>query len=138
MQASASGRIGPVRTATRAVETAQGWQVEVEKIFISGGDHDMMPRILHLVLARSGDQASGVRGLSLFLVPSHDDDGNRLPVIITRIEEKMGLHTSPTCQMTFDAAPAELLGVEGEGLRIMPIRSGCATWQNVPPPARHC
>ncbi|RWR29155.1 acyl-CoA dehydrogenase [Sinirhodobacter populi] len=104
---------------TRAVETAQGWQVEGEKIFISGGDQDMTPRILHLVLARSGDQASGVRGLSLFLVPSHDDAGNRLPVTITRIEEKMGLHASPTCQMTFDAAPAELLGIEGEGLRAM-------------------
>lgn len=53
--------------------------------------------------------------MSLFLLPSHDDADNRLPVTITRIEEKMVLHASPTCQMTFAAAPAELLGIEGRG-----------------------
>lgn len=95
------------------------WRISGEKIFISGGDQDLTPRILHLVLARTGDAASGTRGLGLFIVPSHDDDGVRLPVSVTRIEEKMGLHGSPTCQMLFDAAPAELLGAEGEGLRAM-------------------
>ncbi|HEY0274621.1 MAG TPA: acyl-CoA dehydrogenase family protein, partial [Paenirhodobacter sp.] len=95
------------------------WRLSGEKIFISGGDQDLTPRILHLVLARSGDTISGVRGLSLFLVPSHDDTGARLPVSVTRIEEKMGLHGSPTCQMLFDVAPAELLGTQGQGLNAM-------------------
>ncbi|HEY0212113.1 MAG TPA: acyl-CoA dehydrogenase family protein [Paenirhodobacter sp.] len=95
------------------------WRLSGEKIFMSGGDQDLTPRILHLVLARSGETNSGVRGLSLFLVPSHDDSGARLPVSVTRIEEKMGLHASPTCQMLFDAAPAELLGAEGKGLNAM-------------------
>ncbi|REG45937.1 acyl-CoA dehydrogenase [Paracoccus versutus] len=104
---------------TRASRDAGGWRIEGEKIFISGGDQDLSPRILHLVLARSGDAASGVKGLSLFLVPSHDEDGQPLPVSVTRIEEKMGLHGSPTCQMLFDAAPAELLGTEGAGLKAM-------------------
>lgn len=98
---------------TRAV----AGRISGEKIFISGGDQDLTPRILHLVLARTG--GDGVKGLSLFLVPSHDDAGTRLPVTVTRIEEKMGLHGSPTCQMLFDDAPGDLLGAEGDGLRVM-------------------
>jgi len=105
---------------TRAVRGPEGFQIEGEKIFISGGDHNLTPRILHLVLARTGDAAeSGVKGLSLFLVPSHDEAGARLPVNAARIEEKMGLHGSPTCQMLFEGAPAQLLGAEGQGLRAM-------------------
>lgn len=104
---------------TRAGRDGAGWRVSGEKIFISGGDQDLTPRILHLVLARSGDAADGVKGLSLFLTPSHDEDGRRLPVSVTRIEEKLGLHGSPTCQMLFDAAPAELLGAAGGGLKAM-------------------
>lgn len=100
-------------------ENQDGWRISGEKIFISGGDQDLTPRILHLVLARSGAADSGVKGLSLFLVPSHDEMGERLPVSVTRIEEKMGLHASPTCQMLFEAAPAEILGAEGEGLKAM-------------------
>lgn len=96
---------------------AEAGLISGEKIFISGGDQDLTPRILHLVLARTGGE--GVKGLSLFLVPSHDEAGVRLPVSVTRIEEKMGLHGSPTCQMLFDAAPGDLLGAEGEGLRAM-------------------
>lgn len=96
---------------------AEAGRISGEKIFISGGDQDLTPRILHLVLARTG--GDGVKGLSLFLVPSHDEAGRRLPVSVTRIEEKMGLHGSPTCQMLFEAAPGELLGAEGDGLRAM-------------------
>ncbi|MFC5737305.1 acyl-CoA dehydrogenase family protein [Sinirhodobacter huangdaonensis] len=104
---------------TQAVLRDGHWQIDGEKIFISGGDQDLTPHILHLVLARSGTAQSGVKGLSLFLVPSHGEDGQRLPVTVSRIEEKMGLHGSPTCQMLFDAAPAQLLGREGDGLREM-------------------
>lgn len=96
---------------------AQNGRISGEKIFISGGDQNLTPRILHLVLARTGGE--GVKGLSLFLVPSHDETGAPMPVSVTRIEEKMGLHGSPTCQMLFDAAPGEMLGAEGEGLRVM-------------------
>ena len=95
---------------TRAIRDGDGWRIEGEKIFISGGDQDLTPRILHLVLARTGSGAEGTRGLSLFLVPSHDVVGRRLPVEVARIEEKMGLHASPTCQLAFNGAAAELLG----------------------------
>jgi alkylation response protein AidB-like acyl-CoA dehydrogenase len=60
------------------------------------------------VLARTSDD--GVKGLSLFLCTSEKADGTRNSVSVTRIEEKMGLHASPTCQMVFDGAAAELIG----------------------------
>ncbi|MDN3720634.1 acyl-CoA dehydrogenase family protein [Roseibium salinum] len=69
------------------------------------------------MLARTSDD--GVKGLSLFLCPSHRADGSRNAVSVTRIEEKMGLHASPTCQLNFDGAEAELIGEAGAGLKAM-------------------
>ncbi len=102
---------------TRATAQGDEWRIEGEKVFISGGDQNLTPRILHLVLARIGGLST--KGLSLFLVPSHDEAGSRAPVTVTRIEEKMGLHASPTCQLAFGGAVGELLGVEGGGLGAM-------------------
>ncbi len=101
---------------TKAEAGGNGWSVSGEKIFISGGDQDMSGDILHLVLARSGPADSGIRGLSLFLC-SKSEAGSAIRV--SRIEEKMGLHASPTCSMIFDGAPAELIGEEGGGLAAM-------------------
>ncbi|WP_138467840.1 acyl-CoA dehydrogenase family protein [Poseidonocella sp. HB161398] len=106
------------RIRTRALRDGDRWRIEGEKIFISGGDQDLSEGILHLVLARSGEAADGLKGLSLFLCPSEDAEG-RNPVSVTRIEEKLGLHASPTCQMAFDGARAELIGQEGAGLMAM-------------------
>ena len=105
------------RITCRAVPDGAQWQISGEKIFISGGDQDISDEILHLVLARTSD--NGVKGLSLFLCPSTKTDGTRNAVKVTRIEEKMGLHASPTCQMLFDGAEAELIGEEGRGLAAM-------------------
>ncbi|SCY08490.1 acyl-CoA dehydrogenase family protein [Paracoccus tibetensis] len=103
----AGSDVGRIRT--RAVRTPDGWRIGGEKIWISFGDHDLTERIGHCVLARSTD-APGTRGLSLFLV-------ERGPgVTCTRIEEKMGLHASPTCALLFEDAPARLIGTEGRGL----------------------
>jgi len=104
------------RIRTRAVRDGEVWRIEGEKIFISGGDQDMSGNILHLVLARTGAPEDGVKGLSLFLC-DRASAGDRIK--ITRIEEKLGLHASPTCQMAFDGTPAELVGAEGQGLRAM-------------------
>lgn len=101
---------------TKARRDGDGWRIEGEKIFISGGDQDLSDGILHLVLARTG--ADGIRGLSLFACPS-EIDGVRNPVAVTRIEEKMGLHASPTCQLAFEGAQGELVGEEGAGLMAM-------------------
>ena len=95
----------------KAIKTDDGWQLAGEKIFISGGDQNMSDEIMHLVLARSGD--AGIGGLSLYLCANQD------AVRVTRIEEKLGLHASPTCHMVFNHADAELLGVEGQGLAAM-------------------
>jgi hypothetical protein len=116
-EAQAGSDLGLIRM--RAVEAEGGWRLRGEKIFISGGDQDLTERILHLVLARTGDPESGTAGLSLFLCPSHDAAGIRNRVSVTRIEEKMGLHASPTCQLAFDDAAAELLGRPGGGIEAM-------------------
>lgn len=97
----------------KAEKATAGWRITGEKVFISGGDQDMSAGILHLVLARSGSPAAGINGLSLFLCPAQPS------ISITRLEDKLGLHGSPTCQMYFAAAEAELIGVEGAGLKAM-------------------
>lgn len=89
------------------------------KIFISGGDQNLTDNVVHLVLARTPGAPKGVKGLSLFLAPAVLPDGRRNAISCLRLEEKMGLHGSPTCQMAFDAAYAEMLGREGEGLARM-------------------
>ena len=71
------------RIRTAASQTNEGWRIEGEKIFISGGDQNLTDRILHLVLARTS--AEGTRGLSLFLCPSHRGDGSRNSVSVARI-----------------------------------------------------
>ena len=95
----------------RAAPVDDGWVINGEKIFISGGDQNLSKTILHLVLARSG--GPGIKGLSLFLCASQPE------ISVTRIERKLGLHASPTCQMLFDNAKAELVGEEGAGLLAM-------------------
>jgi alkylation response protein AidB-like acyl-CoA dehydrogenase len=106
------------RIRTKASQDGKTWKIDGEKIFISGGDQDMSAGILHLVLARTGPVDSGIKGLSLFLCAS-ETDGVANAITVTRIEEKLGLHASPTCQMSFDGATAELIGEEGAGLAAM-------------------
>ena len=107
------------RIRTRAEPVGEGWAISGEKIFISGGDQDLSAGIFHLVLARTGPPEAGLKGLSLFAALSERADGARNAISVTRIEEKMGLHASPTCQLAFDGAEAELVGREGEGLKAM-------------------
>lgn len=113
-EAGAGSDLSRIRTRARAVPG--GWIITGEKIFISGGDQDLSDDILHLVLARTGTVEDGVKGLSLFLT-ARSVAGPAITV--TRIEDKLGLHASPTCQMSFDDAPAELIGEEGAGLKAM-------------------
>ena len=104
------------RLRTMAVPQGDGtWRVTGEKIWISFGDHDLTPRIAHMVLARTPDAAPGSAGLSLFLVPS-DHEGVRNTVVVRRIEEKLGLHGSPTCALGFEGAVGHLVGTPGRGL----------------------
>ena len=93
--------------------------MEGGKVFCSNADHDITPNILHCILARTEGAAEGTRGLSLFLCPAVLPDGTRNNIQITRFEEKMGIHASPTCVVNFDGAWAEMVGKPGEGLRRM-------------------
>ncbi|BAE50828.1 acyl-CoA dehydrogenase family protein [Paramagnetospirillum magneticum] len=118
-EAQAGSDLGLVRTM--ASPQADGsWSISGGKIFISGGDQNLTGgQIMHLVLARTPDAPAGVKGLSLFLCPSHLEDGSRNAISVVRLEEKMGMHASPTCQVAFDGARAEIIGAPGEGLARM-------------------
>ncbi len=121
----AGSDLGLVRT--RAVPLPDGrYALSGTKIFISGGEHDLSDNIVHLVLARLPDSPPGPKGLSLFLVPKFYEDGQRSAVFCDRIEEKMGLHGSPTFVMRFDEAPAWLVGEVGKGLGAMFIMMNAA------------
>jgi alkylation response protein AidB-like acyl-CoA dehydrogenase len=124
-EAHAGSDLGLCRT--RALPQADGsHRVEGTKIFISGGEHDLTDNIVHLVLARLPDAPPGPKGLSLFLVPKWLDGGVRNPVICERIEEKMGLHASPTCVLRFDAATGWIIGEPGRGLNAMFVMMNAA------------
>ncbi|MGP4670456.1 acyl-CoA dehydrogenase family protein [Agrobacterium salinitolerans] len=118
------------RLRSRAALRDGAWRITGSKIWISFGDHDMATRICHCLLARTGEE-TGTRGLSLFLVPD-EIDGQRNGISVDRIEEKMGLHGSPTCALRFEAARGILLGEEGRGLaqlfamiELMRLQTGC-------------
>jgi hypothetical protein len=110
---------------TRAVRQPDGtYKITGQKIFISAGEHDLAPNIIHLVLARIEGAPEGVKGISLFIVPKvlAGKDGallDRNGVSCGKIEEKMGIHANSTCVMNFDEATGFLLGEENKGLKAM-------------------
>jgi len=110
---------------TKAETNADGsYNVTGTKIFISGGEHDMMENIIHLVLARIEGAPEGTKGISLFVVPKFLPDengevGERNGVHCGSIEHKMGIKASATCVMNFDSAKGFLVGEENRGLNAM-------------------
>ena len=104
-----------------------------QKIFITYGEHDLTDNIVHLVLARLPDAPAGTKGISLFLVPKYlvNEDGSlgaRNDVFCAGLEEKLGLHASPTCTMIYGdgfgdtgekGAVGYLIGEEHKGLVYM-------------------
>src|SRR3954470_18381223 len=112
---------------TQAVPQPDGsHRLRGTKIFISGGEHDLTDNIVHLVLAREPGAPAGPKGLSLFLAPKVLEDGTRNAVVCERIEEKMGLHGSPTCVLRFDDAVAWRVGEPGRGLNAMFVMMNAA------------
>ena len=108
-EADAGTDVGRIRTV--GVKTASGeWLITGEKLWTSYGDHPLTERIGHLLLARTHGAPAGIPGLSLFLVPGGDR------VKVRRVEEKLGLNSSPTCALGFEGAPATLIGSEGRGV----------------------
>ncbi len=88
---------------TKAVKQPDGrYKITGNKIFISGGDHDLTENIIHLVLARVEGAPAGTKGLSLFIVPKlRLEDGKPNDVVCTGLEHKMGINGSATAQLAF-------------------------------------
>lgn len=115
-EAGAGSDVAQIRT--RATQAADGtWRLTGEKCWISFGDHDLTSRIVHCVLARTDEPGAAVPEISLFLV----EGGRAQPdaVLVRRVEEKLGLHGSPTCALGFEDAAGSLLGQRGRGLTQM-------------------
>lgn len=106
---------------TKAVPQADGsYAIAGQKIFITWGEHDLAPNIIHLVLARIEGAPAGSKGVSMFIVPKlRDEDGSRNAVRCIGVEEKMGIHASPTCTMAYEGATGWLIGEENRGLAAM-------------------
>jgi alkylation response protein AidB-like acyl-CoA dehydrogenase len=101
----AGSDLGAVQTRATWDEAAGVWRLSGVKRFITNGCADVL-----LVLARSEGGSTDARGLSLFEVEADDT------VRVRRIENKMGLHASPTCELQFCDTPARLLGKRRYGL----------------------
>ncbi|MGE0829058.1 MAG: acyl-CoA dehydrogenase [Hyphomonadaceae bacterium] len=105
---------------TKAQPALDGsYRITGQKIFITWGEHDMAENIVHLVLARLPDAPAGAKGISLFLAPKILPDGTHNALRCIGVEEKMGLHASPTCTMAYEGATAWLVGEENRGLAAM-------------------
>ena len=87
-------------------EEAGCWRLNGVKRFITNGDAD-----LHLVLARAEEGTTDGRGLSMFIYDKRDGGVN-----VRRIENKLGIHGSPTCELVYKNAKAELCGNRKLGL----------------------
>jgi 3-(methylthio)propanoyl-CoA dehydrogenase len=106
---------------TKAVPQADGgYAITGQKIFITWGEHDLAPNIIHLVLARIEGAPAGSKGVSMFIVPKfRDEDGSRNAVRCIGLEEKMGIHASPTCTLAYEGATGWLIGEQNRGLAAM-------------------
>jgi alkylation response protein AidB-like acyl-CoA dehydrogenase len=103
---------------TKATTEGDRHFIDGDKIFITNGGCE-----IHLVLARDSanyDESKGTtKGLSLYLVPRTHSSGKKNGVHVTRLEEKLGIHGSPTAAIHFDHAEGFLVGKQGEGFKAM-------------------
>ena len=116
----AGSDLGGIRT--KATEIDGDTYITGSKMFITNGGAN-----IHLVLAREGDNyketLGQTKGLSLYVVPK-TINGKFNNVKVTKLEEKLGIHSSPTCEVTFEEADGKgakgfLLGEKGKGLKYM-------------------
>jgi len=122
----AGSDVGSIRTT--AVPLGDGrYKIRGTKIFITNGDQNLTPNVVHPVLARIEGDPPGTKGISIFVVPKVrvEEDGTLgegNDVVIGNVEKKMGLKASATCTINFgdaDGCIGELLGEPSQGMRIM-------------------
>ena len=122
----AGSDVGALKTSAKRLPDGK-FLITGSKCFISCGDHDLTPNIVHPVLARIEGDPPGTPGISIFIVPKYrvNEDGSLgefNDVNTGNIEHKMGIKGSATCTLNFGdegKCIGELLGKEREGMRIM-------------------
>jgi alkylation response protein AidB-like acyl-CoA dehydrogenase len=123
----AGSDLGALTTRAVPVEASEwgdAYRIAGQKIFITWGDHDLAPNIVHLVLARTPGAPPGSRGISVFLVPKFLPGGDGGPgprngVRTLSLERKLGIHASPTCVLAYEDAIGWRIGEENRGLEYM-------------------
>jgi len=121
----AGSDVGNLKTVAR--KNGDHYLITGQKIFITSGEHDLTPNIIHAVLARIEGAPAGTKGISLFLVPkflvnADGSLGERNDVCCAGIEHKMGIKASPTCTLSFGdegRCRGWLLGQENGGMKAM-------------------
>jgi alkylation response protein AidB-like acyl-CoA dehydrogenase len=121
----AGSDVGALRT--RAVRDGDHYRITGQKIFITYGEHDLAENIVHMVLARTPDAPPGVKGISLFIVPKYrvrpdGAPGEHNDLRCVSLEDKLGIHGSPTAVMAYGdngGAVGELVGEENCGIEYM-------------------
>ena len=115
--------LGTITTKAEPLEDGS-YKITGTKVWITFGEHDLTDNIIHLVLAKIPGSREGTKGISMFIVPKvmvNDDgslgDDNNVSCI--SIEEKLGIHASPTCVMEYDGSIGYLVGEENRGLNYM-------------------
>jgi len=120
---------------SKAVPEGDHYRISGQKIFITFGEHDLAPNIVHLVLARLPDAPEGTKGISMFIVPKFlvkpdGSLGERNDVHCASIEHKLGINANPTCTLNYGektgGATGYLVGEPNRGLEYMFIMMNAA------------
>lgn len=122
----AGSDVGALRSTAQPLSNGK-YAIKGTKIFISSGESDLYENNIHLVLARTPGGEAGTKGISLFVVPRFkiNDDGSMGPtnnIICSKIEHKMGIHASATCELQFGndgESEGWLIGGEFHGMETM-------------------
>ena len=125
-EAGAGSDVGALRTTAQPLGNGK-YSVKGTKIFISSGESDLYENNIHLVLARTPGGEPGTKGISLFVVPRFriKEDGSMGEsnnVVCSKIEHKMGIHASATCELQFGQdgeSEGWLIGEEFDGMATM-------------------
>ncbi len=125
-EAGAGSDVGALRTTAKPLGNGK-YAIKGTKIFISSGESDLYQNNIHLVLARTPGGGEGTKGISLFVVPrfkinADGSMGESNNVICSKIEHKMGIHASATCELQFGQdgeSEGWLIGGEFHGMETM-------------------